>query len=434
MAFGAGGAAAGVVTLFAAPVAGAIKDGPMGAATGLAAGAVGLVGLTAVGIGVGCRQVVVGTVNTPATIAALVTDDDLHGKTTIDLSEVSADLTEEEKKYRHVRSTVSRVAAAPADTAEYEPTKEVADTKLYDALGVVPDASPSQLKKAYYKLARQHHPDKGGDAKAFQEIGDAYQVLSDPAKRRDYDRGVPLDRGQLADPGIFFAMMFGDEQFDHLIGDLTIVMAMRLEEDLKPEERVAKLDELQARRERRLAKVLALRLEKWVSDDAEEREAFLREALVEYGKLATANLGEPMLDSIGRMYELAGDRQRGVRGYLGIAKAEQNLARLDRYKKALQAASGMDAAQKEFLARSKSQQAEPTAQAEFQRSLELSLFEMLALDIESTVSAVAMLCLGDTSVTKEVRRSRARGLQKLGKVRFRFSACARLHHDTSNMC
>ena len=120
--------------------------------------------------------------------------------------------------------------------------------------------------------------------------------------------------------------------------------------------------------------------------------------------------------------------------FLGIAKAEQNLARLDRYKKALQAASGMDAAQKEFLARSKSQQAEPTAQAEFLRSLELSLFEMLALDIESTVSAVAMLCLGDTSVTKEVRRSRARGLQKLGKVRFRFSACARLHHDTRNVC
>jgi len=60
---------------------------------------------------------------------------------------------------------------------------------LYDVLGVPKNASQDDIKKAYRKLAHQHHPDKqGGDASRFKEINEAYQVLSDSDKRKRYDQ------------------------------------------------------------------------------------------------------------------------------------------------------------------------------------------------------------------------------------------------------
>lgn len=59
---------------------------------------------------------------------------------------------------------------------------------FYDILGVAKTASEAEIKKAYRKLAHQHHPDKGGDKEKFQEINEAYQVLSDSNKRAQYDQ------------------------------------------------------------------------------------------------------------------------------------------------------------------------------------------------------------------------------------------------------
>ena len=57
----------------------------------------------------------------------------------------------------------------------------------YEILGVNENVTPDELKKAYRKLASQHHPDKGGDTKRFQEIQTAYDTISDPNKRQQYD-------------------------------------------------------------------------------------------------------------------------------------------------------------------------------------------------------------------------------------------------------
>jgi len=61
----------------------------------------------------------------------------------------------------------------------------------YSTLGVSKAATPEEIKKAYRKLASQHHPDKGGDTAKFQEIEEAYRVLSDPAQRQQYDNPQP---------------------------------------------------------------------------------------------------------------------------------------------------------------------------------------------------------------------------------------------------
>ena len=95
----------------------------------------------------------------------------------------------------------------------------------YASLGVARDASAADIKKAFRKLARKHHPDVAKDKKGaeekFKEINEAHEVLSDPEKRRKYDQlgehwqdqgGFPTP-GQRGHPGGTHEFNFGGTGF-----------------------------------------------------------------------------------------------------------------------------------------------------------------------------------------------------------------------------
>lgn len=85
---------------------------------------------------------------------------------------------------------------------------------MYEVLGLTKGASAEDIKKAYRKLVMKYHPDKGGDAEKFKEVTSAYEILSDPQKKQNFDQfGTPDGPPQMQGfpggfPGDIFSQMF----------------------------------------------------------------------------------------------------------------------------------------------------------------------------------------------------------------------------------
>lgn len=127
-------------------------------------------------------------------------------------------------------------------------SNNIDNSSLYKLLEVEKDASESDIKKAYKKLAMKHHPDKGGDPEKFKEVTRAYQILSDAEKRTAYDQygedglrqGGMDNAGDSFNPMDIFSSFFGD--FSASSGSTRRVFTKRFSKQQRTKDMVYHLD------------------------------------------------------------------------------------------------------------------------------------------------------------------------------------------------
>lgn len=288
-----------LVMPFAGAKSGYESYGIVGAVGGTFAGAlggvVGAVGALLTGLCSFLYYTSLGLIRTPTALLALMQgkqwDKDAEEWVDYDMaveSDILFSITEEtfiehikeKKTATDLYSPSRKQAEANRDGSAAEGTrpvrkKIVQDRTFYDTLGVEPEATASEIKKAYYLLAKRNHPDRNpGNAEAkanFQRISQAYEVLGDENLRLAYDtRGKSAVEGQTGiEASMLYTLIFGSENFETIIGELQLATQIKLmTEPTKPTE---VLRFRQRVRELKCAVVLAARLDAFMEGDEQVR-------------------------------------------------------------------------------------------------------------------------------------------------------------------
>mmetsp|Transcript_52097 Transcript_52097/g.156329 ORF Transcript_52097/g.156329 Transcript_52097/m.156329 type:complete len:792 (-) Transcript_52097:1935-4310(-) len=347
------GTVAGAVSLVAQPIAGAQQDGIKGFFAGLATGVASAVALPVTGVCVGAYQMSRGVVNSAEAMKSskqgMQWD---HEKREWIFYYLDGEKDEVEKLEAEVKKgkTASGEAAGGSLTE-----KKVKDREYYDLLGVSTGATQGEIKKAYYKEARKVHPDKcpgdPGAASKFQDLGHAYQILSNEQSRAAYDKNGPPNSGNATeamaseiDPFVFFAVMFGSHLVEPYIGELWIATtadsvmkdAMEQQEQMDAEEKATDADEKMAadmanraaqsaeaklkqrKREVKCALNVRDRIRPY-EDGSQDKETFTVAAREEAEKIAGSAFGNVYLVTIGFALQVEAEEFLGFQtSFLGL--------------------------------------------------------------------------------------------------------------------
>lgn len=399
-----------------------------GAVCGVVCGAVS----AAVGLCFGVTQVVLGICHTPGTILARLEgkewDDRQEEWNFYNLKEEAA-LVLNMNAQSYIEFTKSSgssdkrlpKASVPKSNSSAAPSRVVKETALYEALGVGTQATAVQIKKAYFKLAKECHPDKNpGDPNAtkhFQEISDAYQVLSDSRTRAKYDaegRDGLVEHPQV-DAKEIYAQIFGSEKFEKFIGQMAIVTMLEMGEE-DSEEQLAQVSLAQWQREVTCAVNLVQLLDPFVSESVDEQR--FRQSISDLGKNLSADpMGGALLSCIGRCYQQMALRALGssnVSGRLG-EKWTGMLTSCSDMRRSLGEYVAVGRLMMQFIENYQSDQADVVVQQDVAKTALHLWWQVTVMEIETTLEAVCTKVTHDTSVEKDDRRRRAVALSIVGE-------------------
>jgi len=196
-----------------------------------------------------------------------------------------------------------------------EPTTSSKKKDFYEVLGVPKDATTVQIKKSYYFLSLQYHPDKNPNnpqaEEMFKLISEAYHILSDDEKRKTYDMyGMSgLQDGGEVDPREIFNLMFGGGKFMDIFGETSFAtifdpkfMEMnQLEQQFHIEKSIKD-------RNQKLVENLLMRIDSYVNG---QEDIFLTTILNEANDRKESPGGPALLHAVGYVYANAAAQHLG---------------------------------------------------------------------------------------------------------------------------
>lgn len=301
------------------------------------------------------------------------------------------------------------------DKEEVQMSEQVLQSgDYYKILGVGNEATSSEIKKAYYKLARRYHPDKNPDdptAEAkFKKISEAYQVLIDSEKRAHYDKYGKMEETQEPTISDIVNMLFGAGKFDAFFGQVSLVDILSRDPN-DP----ASQDEMEVKQEKRkkvLIKQMLIKLEPYVQGNVRE---FAELSKLESADLLEAPGGSDLLALIGYIYCQEGDQHSSA--LLGIpallAKVSEKGHLLKETWSAVRSAVKTQQVQQRL---EESGRADKEMEANLLQQSLKTIWKLGKLEIEGMVRRVCEEVLEEPSMNKSILKKRAQGLRVLGEI------------------
>jgi len=295
------------------------------------------------------------------------------------------------------------------------------EVNFYEVLGVSKTATTSEIKKAYYTLSRQYHPDKNPNnpqaEEMFKLISEAYHVLSDDEKRKIYDlhgiSGLQED-GQGIDPREMFNLMFGAGKFMDIFGETTFaimfdheVMAMNEEKQMQFFEQTLK------ERNAKLVEHLLMRIDPYVNG---QEDIFFESMWNEAVDRIESPGGPALLHAVGYVY--ANEAAQHLGRFLGIegvlAGIQEKGHTIKETVKVISAAVELKGDLQKMNA-SDDNANDEEINGIMQKGLN-AMWRVGILEIEATVRRVCETVLDESNVPKSLLKRRGKALLELGKL------------------